>query len=55
MNLPHLTAAAGLLTLAGGLSLVNILATPRSAQAGILLATCGVGLLAALAIGQLLW
>ena len=54
MNVLHLTAAAGLLTLAGGLLLVNIVATPRAAQAGTVMASCGMLLLAGLAIRLLL-
>jgi energy-converting hydrogenase Eha subunit B len=54
MNVFHFVAAAGLLGLAGGMFLVNIVSTPRAAQSGIILASCGVVLLAVLAIRQLL-
>ena len=54
MNVSHVMAAAGLLSLAGGLLVVNLVPTPRAAQAGTITATCGVVLLAALAILQLL-
>ena len=54
MNLDHLIAAAGLLALAGGILAVNLVSTPRIAQAGTIVATCGLGLLAWLAIRQLL-
>jgi energy-converting hydrogenase Eha subunit B len=55
MSVLHLVATAGLLGLAGGMLLVNIVSTPRAAQTGVILASCGVVLLAALAIRQLLF
>ena len=54
MSVLHLVAAAGLLGLVGGMLVVNIVSTPRAAQSGAVLASCGVVLLAALAIRQLL-
>jgi predicted nucleotidyltransferase len=55
MNVSRVMAAAGLLALACGMLLVNIVPTPRAAQAGTIMASCGVALLAALAIRQLLF
>jgi hypothetical protein len=54
MNLDHLIAAAGLLALAGGMLVVNLVPAPRTAQAGTVMATCGLGFLTWLAIRQLL-
>lgn len=54
MSVLHLVAAAGLLGLVGGMLVVNIVSTPRAAQSGVVLASCGVVLLAALAIRELL-
>jgi hypothetical protein len=54
MNLDHFIAAAGLVTLAGGMLVVNLVAAPRIAQAGTIVATFGLSLLSALAIRQLL-
>ena len=54
MNVSHVMAAAGLVALACGMLVVNLVPTPRSAQTGTIMATCGVALLAALAIRQLL-
>lgn len=54
MNPDHLIAAAGLIALAAGLFVVNLVSTPRAAQLGTLMATCGLGLLGALAIRELL-
>jgi hypothetical protein len=47
-------AAAGLLGLIGGMLLVNLVSGPLAAQIGTIMASCGVVLLAALAIRQLL-
>jgi hypothetical protein len=55
MNVSHVIAAAGLVSLACGMLVVNWVPTPRSAQTGTIMATCGVALLAALAICQLLF
>jgi hypothetical protein len=46
-------AAAGLLSLVGGVLLVNAVVTPRAAQIGTIMAGCGVLLLALVAIRQL--
>ena len=54
MNAFHLVAAAGLLFLVGGMLVVNVISTPRAAQIGTVVASCGVVLLAALAVRQLL-
>jgi hypothetical protein len=54
MNVSHMMAAAGLAFLAGGMLVVNLVRTPRSAQAGTIMAIGGVILLAALALRQLL-
>ncbi len=54
MNPDRLLAAAGLAGLAAGLFVVNMVSTPRAAQLGTISATCGLALLAALAIAQLL-
>jgi hypothetical protein len=54
MNPDHFIAAAGLIALVGGMFVVNLVSTPRVAQAGTIMATCGLGLLGALAIRQLL-
>lgn len=54
MNPDHLIAAAGLVALAAGLLVVNLVSTPRAAQLGSVIATCGLGLLGALAIRLLL-
>ncbi len=54
MNPSHVIAVAGLVLLAGGMLVVNWVPTPRAAQAGTVVATCGVALLAALTIRQLL-
>jgi hypothetical protein len=55
MSVLHLAAVAGLSGLVGGMLLVNFVPTPRAAQSGVVLASCGVVLLAALAIRQLLY
>jgi hypothetical protein len=47
-------AAAGLLGLVGGMLLVNLVPGPRAALIGTVMASCGVCLLAVLAIRQLL-
>jgi hypothetical protein len=47
-------AATGLLSLVGGVFLVNVISTPRSAEVGTMIAGLGILLLAAVAIGQLL-
>jgi hypothetical protein len=54
MNLDHLFAAAGLVALACGILAVNLVPTPRVAQAGTIVATFGLALLAWLAIHRLL-
>jgi hypothetical protein len=54
MNWFHMLAAAGLLGLAGGVATVNVVATPRAAQLGTILAGCGVLTLVVVAIRQLL-
>lgn len=55
MNVSHVMAAAGLVFLASGMLVVNWVPTPRSAQTGTIMATCGVALLTILAICQLLF
>jgi hypothetical protein len=54
MNVIHVMAAAGLVSLAGGMLVVNLVPTPRATQTGTIMATCGVVLLAVSAIRQLL-
>ena len=54
MSAFHLVATTGLLGLAGGVFLVNVVSTPRAAQIGTIIAGCGVLLLAIFAIRQLL-
>jgi hypothetical protein len=54
MNLFHLVAVAGLLSLVSGVFLVNVVSTPRAAQVGTVVAGCGVLLLAIVAVRQLL-
>jgi hypothetical protein len=54
MNVFQLAAAAGLLSLAGGVVLANVVLTPRAAQLGTIMAGCGVAMLAIAAIRQLL-
>ncbi len=49
-----LAAVAGLLGTFGGVLLVNVVATPRAAQIGTIIAGCGVLMLAIVAVGQLL-
>ena len=54
MNWFHLVAAAGLLSLGGGIVVVNFVPTPRAAQIGTIMAGCGVVLLVVIAIWKLL-
>ena len=54
MSVFHLVAAAGLFGLVGGIVLVNIVSTPRAAQLGTIMATCGIAMLAIVAVRQLL-
>ena len=54
MSIFHLVAAAGLCSLAGGMIVVNVVATPRAAQFGTIMAGSGVVMLAIVAIRQLL-
>jgi hypothetical protein len=54
MNVFDLAAAAGLLSLVGGVLLVNVVPTPRAGQTGTIIAGCGVLLLAVIAAKQLL-
>lgn len=54
MNPDHLIAAAGLVALAAGLFVVNLVPAPHAARLGTIMATCGLALLGALAIRQLL-
>ncbi len=54
MNVSHVMAAAGLVSFASGMLVVNRVPTPRAAQTGTIMATCGVALLAVLAIRELL-
>ena len=54
MKLFQLVAAAGLLSLVGGVAVVNFIATPRAAQIGTIAAGCGVVILVVIAIWQLL-
>ncbi len=52
MNVFYLAAATGLLSLAGGLFVVNVIATPRAAQIGTMIAAFGILLLAVVAVRQ---
>jgi hypothetical protein len=54
MNAFYFAASAGLLSLLGGVLLVNAVSTPRAAQIGTIMAGCGVLLLAVVAVRQLL-
>jgi len=54
MDLDRLFAAAGLVALVGGILAVNLVPTPRFAQAGTIAATFGLALLAWLAVHRLL-
>jgi hypothetical protein len=54
MSVVSLAAELGLVCLVTGIVLVNVLATPRAAQVGTILAGVGVLLLAATAVGHLL-
>lgn len=54
MNVSHVIALTGLVLLAAGMLVVNLVPAPRAAQAGTIIATCGVALLAVLAIRRLL-
>jgi hypothetical protein len=53
MNGFYLVAVAGLLSLASGVFIVNVVATPRAAQIGTIIAGCGVLMLAVVAVRQL--
>jgi len=53
MNVFHLVAVTGLLSLSAGMCLVNAVATPRAAQIGTVVAALGVSLLVLVAIHQL--
>jgi hypothetical protein len=53
MNGFQFTAVAGLLSLAGGVLLVNVVSTPRAAQIGTIIAGCGVLMLVVVAARQL--
>ncbi len=53
MNVIQFVSAAGLLGLVGGILLVNIVATPRAAQTGTIMAGCGVVMLVIVAARQL--
>jgi hypothetical protein len=54
MDLDRTFAAAGLVALACGILSVNLVPTPRVAQAGTIVATFGLALLAWLAVHRLL-
>jgi hypothetical protein len=54
MNALSFSAALGILGLVTGVALVNVMATPRAAQIGTIVAGVGVLLLAIAAIGHLL-
>jgi hypothetical protein len=54
MSFLSFAAATGLLSLAGGVFLVNVVSTPRGAQIGTIIAGLGVVLLAAVAVRHLL-
>ncbi len=54
MNVFHVVALTGLISLACGMLVVNLVPTPRAGQAGTIMATFGVILLAALVLRQLL-
>jgi hypothetical protein len=54
MNAVDVAAGADLLAFAVGMLLVNIVSTPRAAQIGTIIAACGVLLLGAVAVRQLL-
>jgi hypothetical protein len=54
MNLFQWAAAAGLLTLIGGVAVVNIASAPRAGEIGTIMAGCGVGILALLAFIKLI-
>ena len=54
MNVFQFFAAAGLVSLVGGIVLVNVVLTPHAAQLGTIMAGCGVAMLAIVAIRQLL-
>jgi hypothetical protein len=53
MSALSFAAATGLLGLVGGVCLVNVVATPRGAQIGTIIAGLGVLLLAAVAVRHL--
>jgi hypothetical protein len=54
MDVFYFAAAAGLLSLIGGVLLVNVVSTPRAAELGTIIAGCGVLMLVAVAVRQLL-
>jgi hypothetical protein len=54
MSVFQLVAAAGLLGLVGGVAVVNVASTPRTAQIGTIMTGCGVVILVVIAIRQLL-
>jgi hypothetical protein len=54
MNVFYLAAAAGLLSLTGGVVIVNVASTQRGAQIGIIATGCGVVMLALVAVGRLI-
>ena len=54
MNWFHLVAAVGLLSLGGGVVVVNVVSTPRAAETGMIMAGCGVVLLVLIAVKELL-
>jgi hypothetical protein len=53
MSAFSIVAAAGLITLASGVLLVNAVSTPRSAQVGTIIAGLGVLILVVVAVRQL--
>lgn len=53
MNLFQWVAAAGLLTLVGGVAVVNVASTPRVGEIGTIMAGCGVVILALIAFIKL--
>lgn len=54
MSSIYFVATAGLLSLVGGVILVNVASTPRAAQIGAIAAGCGVSILVVVAIRQML-
>ncbi|HET7124465.1 MAG TPA: hypothetical protein VFI51_10175 [Bradyrhizobium sp.] len=53
MDVFYVAALAGLLGLVVGILLVNIVSTPRAAQIGTIIATCGVLMLVVVAVRHL--